>query len=473
MQCVVANILPAQQQGLKENQTLKFSDLGFGDDLLQSLDLMGFETPTPIQEEAIPYILEGRDIIACAQTGTGKTAAYLLPVLERINREGTKHTSALIIAPTRELAQQIDQQVEGFAYFTGATSCPVYGGEKSSWDQQKNALTQGADIIIATPGRLMAHLKFEYVKLDKLDYLILDEADRMLDMGFFDDIMSIVSYLPEKRQNLLFSATMPPKIRTLSKKMLHNPAQVSIAISKPAAGILQAAYEVRDELKVPLLCDLMKNHEKLESILIFSSTKKNVKNIVNGLKAGGYPARAISSDLNQEEREEVIRGFKSKRIQILVATDILSRGIDIESISLVINYDVPHDAEDYVHRIGRTARAASTGVALTFVNGVDSRKFKSIESLIEMKVNRVPVPSHLKPDQRFVSSSGRSRGSSSRGGGSRGGSGGGRSRSNSNRSRDGRSGGSSRNKNRTYKKRKSGSGSNKSGSGSKNSGPKS
>ncbi len=449
----------AQQQRLKQKITLKFTDLGFGADLLQSLDLMGFETPTPIQQESIPHILEGKDMIACAQTGTGKTAAYLLPVLEKISREGSTHTSALIIAPTRELAQQIDQQVEGFAYFTGATSCPVYGGEKSSWDTQKTALTKGADIIIATPGRLMAHLKFDYVKLDKLEYLILDEADRMLDMGFFDDIMKIISYLPKKRQNLLFSATMPPKIRQLSKKMLTDPVQVSIAISKPAAGILQAAYEVSNDLKVPLLCDLMKNHKKLESILIFSSTKKNVKNIVNGLKAGGYPARAISSELSQEEREDVIRGFKSKRIQILVATDILSRGIDIESISLVINFDVPHDAEDYVHRIGRTARASSTGVALTFVNGADSRKFKSIESLIEMKVNRVAVPSYLKPDKRFVQSSGRGgRGGSSRSGGSgRGGSRkGGSSRGKSGgRSRDNRSGhGSNRKKSSSNQNRK-------------------
>jgi ATP-dependent RNA helicase RhlE len=353
---------------------------------------MGFDTPTPIQEQVIPHILQERDVIAGAQTGTGKTAAYLLPLLDRISRNKIPHTSALIVAPTRELALQIDQALQGFAYFTHASSIAVYGGNDGIvFEQEKKSLTEGASIIIATPGRLLSHLNMGYVKFDQLDCLVLDEADKMLDMGFYDDIMRIISFLPKQRQNLFFSATMPPKMRELAKRIMNNPVEVNIALSKPAEGILQGIYLLSDAVKTPLLIQLLKG-KQLSSVLVFVSTKSAVKTVEKELKQAGLSVKAISSDLTQQEREQVLLSFRNRRTQILVATDILSRGIDIDNIGLVVNYDVPSDAEDYVHRVGRTARAESTGVALTLVNEKDQFLLAQIESLIETQVPRIPLP---------------------------------------------------------------------------------
>ena len=356
---------------------------------------MGFETPTPIQEKVIPLILEGRDVIAGAQTGTGKTAAYLLPLLDRISRDKIPHTAALIIAPTRELAMQIDQALQGFAYFTHASSIAIYGGADGiSFEQEKKSLTEGASVIVATPGRLFSHLNLGYVKFDKLDCLILDEADKMLDMGFYDDIIRIISFLPKQRQNLLFSATMPPKMRQLARQILHNPAEINIALSKPAAGIQQQVYLVYEKQKSPLLIKLLRE-KNLPSVLIFSSTKSGVKDLERELKQNKFSVRAISSDLSQQEREEALLSFKGGNTKILVATDVLSRGIDIDNIALVINYDVPMDAEDYVHRVGRTARAESTGMAITLVNEQDQFRLAQIEELIENEIPKIPLPPEL------------------------------------------------------------------------------
>ncbi len=374
---------------------MKFSDFNFESNLQEGLDSMGFNTPTPIQEQAIPIILSKRDLIGCAQTGTGKTAAFLLPILNKLAKDPTDSTNTLIIVPTRELALQIDQALQGFSYFTSVSSLAIYGGsDGSSFEREKRALSEGANIIIATPGRLMAHLNMGYVKLDKLEHLILDEADRMLDMGFLDDILKISNYLPKVRQTLMFSATMPPKIRTLANSLLVNPEQISISISKPAAGVIQGAYLVYDTQKNNLIKSLLEGKD-LSSVIIFVSTKIKVKELERDLQKAGLKAKAIHSDLDQPEREEVLRNFRSKKLQILVATDILSRGIDIEDIGLVINYDVPGDAADYIHRIGRTARAAATGVALTFINEYDQQKFLQIETLLESEVKKLPLPESL------------------------------------------------------------------------------
>jgi superfamily II DNA/RNA helicase len=376
---------------------LKFSEFNFEPSLQEGLDSMGFESPTPIQEQAIPIILSNKDLIAVAQTGTGKTAAFVLPILNKLAKEDTLTTNTLIIVPTRELALQIDQAIQGFSYFTSVSSIAIYGGSDGSvFETEKRALTQGANVIIATPGRFMAHLNMGYVKLDDVKHLILDEADRMLDMGFVDDILKITTYLPKQRQTLMFSATMPPKIRTLATKLLHEPEQISIAISKPAAGVMQGAYLTYDAQKNRLIESILKDKEKeLSSVIIFSSTKQKVKELDRDLRKAGLKAKAIHSDLEQSEREEVLRNFRSKQTQILVATDILARGIDIEDINLVINYDVPGDAEDYIHRIGRTARASSTGIALTFINEYDQQKFFQIETLIGAEVKKLPLPEHL------------------------------------------------------------------------------
>ncbi len=356
---------------------------------------MGFETPTIIQQQAIPIILNNKDLIACAQTGTGKTAAFVLPILNKLVKTHTNHTNTLVIVPTRELALQIDQVLQGFSYFTSVSSLAIYGGsDGASFENEKRALTQGANIIVATPGRLMSHLNMGYVKLDKLEHLILDEADKMLDMGFVDDIIKISSYLPVKRQTLMFSATMPAKIRTLAKKLLVHPEQISIAVSKPAEGVLQGAYMVHDVQKNNLVIELLKGKDIL-SALIFLSTRKKVKELERDLQKAGIKAKAIHSDLEQSEREEVLRNFKSRSIQVLVATDILSRGIDIEDIGLIINYDVPSDAEDYIHRVGRTARAASTGVAITLINFHDRQKFLRIEALIGSEIRKLPLPASI------------------------------------------------------------------------------
>lgn len=356
---------------------------------------MGIRTPTPIQEQAIPVIMHQKDLIACAQTGTGKTATYLLPILNRIIHTEKRHLNTLIIAPTRELAQQIDQQIEGFGYFLGVSSISIYGGgDGATWDQQRKALEEGADIIIATPGRLIALLATGKIILDHLEHLVLDEADRMLDMGFYDDIVKIINYLPKKRQTVLFSATMPPKIRTLATKILNHPVEINIAIAKPAAGILQQAYVVYDEQKGALIKHVLKSNP-WSSVLIFASTKENVKKLDAAFERAGLAAKAFHSDLDQQEREQILRAFKNKQINMIIGTDVLSRGIDVEGISLVINYDVPPDPEDYVHRVGRTARAETTGTAITFINERDQRKFLGIENLIGEIIEKLPLPTAL------------------------------------------------------------------------------
>jgi ATP-dependent RNA helicase RhlE len=366
---------------------------------------MGYSKPTPIQEQAVPVILEGKDLIACAQTGTGKTAAYLLPILNKIVKAEVRHLNTLIIAPTRELAQQIDQQVEGFSYFLGVSSLSVYGGgDGATWDQQRKALEEGADLIIATPGRLIAMLASGTIKFDHLEHLVLDEADRMLDMGFFEDIVRIISYLPKDRQTLLFSATMPPKIRMLANKILRNAVEINIALAKPATGITQQAYLVFDEQKGSLLRQILKQ-TTWSSVIIFCSTKDAVKKLDGSFRKSGLPARAFHSDLEQGEREEILRAFKNKQISIIIGTDVLSRGIDVEGISLVVNYDVPPDPEDYVHRVGRTARAETTGHAVTFVNDRDVRKMQAIEKMIGYAVTKIPLPEGMGEGPSYHASS--------------------------------------------------------------------
>ncbi|MFN8277723.1 MAG: DEAD/DEAH box helicase [Chitinophagales bacterium] len=378
-----------------------FHDFNFHPELQSGLDAMGYKTPTPIQQQAIPAVMAGKDLIACAQTGTGKTAAYLLPILNKIKTAGTTSINTLVIAPTRELALQIDQQIEALGYFSGVSSLAVYGGgDGVAWEQQKRALQMGADIIIATPGRLISMLSQHTLDLSGFQHLILDEADRMLDMGFHDDIMRIISYLPKERQTLLFSATMPPKIRSLASKILLNPEQINIAISKPAEGILQQAYLVYNPHKLELLKSILKDTH-YQSIIVFCSTKENVKKLYNELRKTKITVRSFHSDLEQKEREEIMQDFKNRKLQMIVGTDILSRGIDVEGIDLVVNYDVPPDAEDYIHRIGRTARAASTGTAITFINDIDQMRFHRIEELMERQVQKVALPEHLPPGPEY------------------------------------------------------------------------
>jgi superfamily II DNA/RNA helicase len=373
---------------------MTFKELGLHDQLLEALSYMGFDSATPIQEQAIPILLAGQDLIATAQTGTGKTGAFTIPLLQHLSTH--KDRAAMIIVPTRELAIQIDQQIEGFGYFLGIHSIAIYGGgDGQEYEQQKKALKAGVDIIVATPGKLLSHINMNNVKFDNIKYLILDEADRMMDMGFRDDILSIISHLPKERQTLMFSATMPPKIRELTQKLMVNPHQLNLSISKPAEGVLQAAYVCYDSQKTPLVTQLIADKPEYKSIIIFSSTKRNVNTILQSLKRHKLEAEGISSDLEQKEREEVLLRFRSKNLRILVATDVLSRGIDIKDINLVINYDVPKHAEDYVHRVGRTARADTTGVAITFINEQDMRNFGNIEKLIDATVQKLEVPKEM------------------------------------------------------------------------------
>jgi superfamily II DNA/RNA helicase len=382
---------------------MTFNEFGLDEKLLEAISYMGFEKPTPIQEEAIPEIMKGRDLIAGAQTGTGKTAAFLLPILNKLTLKDNHDVNTLVIVPTRELALQIDQQIHGFAYFLPFNSISIYGGGGSAdWDTEKKSLTGGADIIVATPGKLIAHLNMGYVKFDTVEHLVLDEADRMLDIGFFDDIMKIVSYLPKKRQTLMFSATMPPKIRELASKILSNPHIISRELAKPPEGVLQAAYLAFEPQKTPLINSLIAGKPQCKSILIFTSTKSKVGTIVRALKGKGYTVEGISSDFEQQEREQVLLRFRSKQTRVLVATDVMSRGIDIKDIDLVINYDVPHDAEDYVHRVGRTARAEATGIALTLINPDDMDKFHKIENLIEQIVYKIPLPPELGEAPKWI-----------------------------------------------------------------------
>jgi len=349
---------------------MKFSELELEESVLEALDAMRFDECTPIQEQAIPIILEGKDLIAVAQTGTGKTAAFLLPVLNKLCKGEHRQDviNCVVMSPTRELAQQIDQQMEGFSYFMPVSSVAVYGGNDGSlFEQQKKGLSLGADVVIATPGRLLSHLNLGYVDLSHVSYFILDEADRMLDMGFFDDIMQIVKHMPKERQTIMFSATMPAKIQQLANTILRNPSEIKLAVSKPAEKIIQAAYVCYERQKLGIVQHLFEQ-EVPEKVIVFVSSKIKVKEVTRALKMKKLNVGEMHSDLEQVQREQIMRDFKSGRINILVATDIVSRGIDIDDIRLVINYDVPNDSEDYVHRIGRTARANNDGVAITFVN---------------------------------------------------------------------------------------------------------
>jgi superfamily II DNA/RNA helicase len=404
---------------------MKFSELQLNDSVLEALDAMRFDECTPVQEQAIPLILEGRDLIAVAQTGTGKTAAFLLPVLNKLS-EGNHPEDAInciIMSPTRELAQQIDQQMEGFSYFMPVSSVAVYGGNDGIlFEQQKRGLTLGADVVIATPGRLLAHISLGYVDLSRVSYFILDEADRMLDMGFYDDIMQIVKLLPENRQTVMFSATMPAKIQQLAKNILHDPAEVKLAVSRPADKIIQAAYVCYENQKLGIIRSLFAQ-EVPERVIIFASSKLKVKEVTRSLKMMKLNVGEMHSDLEQSQREEIMYEFKSGKINILVATDIVARGIDIDDIRLVINYDVPHDSEDYVHRIGRTARANNDGVAITFVSEKEQTQFKQIENFLEKDIYKIPVPANLGEAPAYTPKAGGSRG------GNRGGGRGGRRRS--------------------------------------------
>ncbi len=409
---------------------MRFDELDLEDEILDGLWDMHFEEMTPVQEHTIPVILEGHDLIGCAQTGTGKTAAYTLPLLNRLLLEGNPDNAvkALIIVPTRELAQQIDQQFQGFSYYLPVSTTVVYGGgDGKGWDVQKRGMRMGSDVVIATPGRMISHLQNSGIDLSKVSYLILDEADRMLDMGFSEDILKIISYTPKERQTLLFSATLPPKIRQLAKTILRDPVEVNIAISKPNESIDQSAYVCYESQKLKLVEELFKEPTDSKA-LIFSSSKQKVKELAHTLKRMHLDVAPMHSDLDQPKREEVMLNYKNGKVKILVATDIVARGIDIEDIALVINYDVPHDPEDYIHRIGRTARAAATGAAITFVNEEEQSKFYLIEKFIEREVRKRELPEGMegpayKPsDGRKGDGRGRKgRGSKSRSGKGRGG----------------------------------------------------
>ncbi len=390
---------------------MKFSDFRFDPSLTEGIEAMGFKTPTPIQQQAIPAILEGRDLIGSAQTGTGKTAAFLLPLIQHImNNRETNKTRALVIVPTRELAMQIDQHMEGFSYFTPVSSIAVYGGgDGALFSREKKALVEGTEMVICTPGRMIAHLNNTYVNFDGLKYLVLDEADRMLDMGFHEDIMKIIQYLPAQRQNLMFAATMPADIRKLAKKVLNDPVEVNIAVSKPAEKVLQVAYSVYQNQKLPLALHLLKDRN-LKSVIVFCSTKISAKELGRRLKREGLNAQDIHSDLDQKAREEIMLQFRNRKLNVLVATDLLSRGIDIDNIELIVNYDVPHEGEDYIHRIGRTARAESDGIAITLISPEEQHKFARIERLLEKEVTKAPLPEHMEQGPEYDPSRRRGRG---------------------------------------------------------------
>ena len=376
---------------------MRFDELPLCDAVLDGLQAMNFKEATPVQAETIPVILQKRDVIACAQTGTGKTAAFILPLLHNLQAEphAEDKVNAIIMAPTRELAQQIDQQMEGFSYFTSFSSVAVYGGNDSqAWDVQRRGLQKGADVVIATPGRLLSHINLYDIDFSHVKYFILDEADRMLDMGFFDDIMQVVNRLPKDRQTIMFSATMPPKIRLLAKTILHDPVEVKIAISRPPESIMQTAYICYEAQKQAIIRHLFVGQEA-NKVIIFSGSKLKVKELFKTFRQMGLSVGEMHSDLDQVQRDHIMHEFKNNRVNILVATDIVSRGIDIDDISLVINYDVPHDAVDYVHRIGRTARASAKGMSITFVSEEEQYKFKQIESFLEKDIYKIPLPAEI------------------------------------------------------------------------------
>ena len=375
---------------------MRFDELYLEDAILDGLDAMNFQEATPIQEQTIPVILEGKDLIACAQTGTGKTAAYVLPIINELSKGNHPENSvnAVIMAPTRELALQIDQQIEGFTYYVPISAVAIYGGTDGiAWEQQRRGLEMGADIVIATPGRLLSYIKLGVVDLSSVSFFVLDEADRMLDMGFYDDIMQVYNQLPRTCQTVMFSATMPPKIRTLANHILKNPEEVEIAISRPRESIMQTAYICYNMQKVKIIEDLFSTSSP-KRVIIFSSSKMNVKDLAKTVKRQKFNVEEMHSDLEQSKREEVMRDFKNGKIDILVATDVVARGIDITDIRLVINFDIPHDPEDYVHRIGRTARGTDgEGLAITFVAPEEQTAFKKIEDFLGKEVYKIPVDS--------------------------------------------------------------------------------
>ncbi len=387
---------------------MTFEETYLNDNILDALYDMHFEEMTPIQEQCIPKILDGRDIIGVAQTGTGKTAAYLLPILSMLDDGGYPKdaVNCIVMSPTRELAQQIDQAMQGFGYYLdGISSVAVYGGNDGNrFDVETRGLKMGADVVIATPGRLLSHIRMGHLDLNRLSFFVLDEADRMLDMGFSDDILQIAKLLPADHQTIMFSATMPQKIQQLARTLLNNPVEVKIAVSKPAEKIQQSAYLCYEPQKLGIIRHLFKAGE-LERVIIFSGKKDKVKDITRELTRININCAPMHSDLTQAERDDVMYRFKSGQVSVLVATDIVARGIDIDDILMVINYDVPHDAEDYVHRIGRTARAQRDGVAITFVSDKDMRSFSEIERFLERDIPKNPLPEGLGEAPEYQKSS--------------------------------------------------------------------
>lgn len=376
---------------------MDFSELNLDESVLSALDAMNFKECTPVQEHTIPVLLEGHDLIGVAQTGTGKTAAYLLPVLSKLcsGEYPEDSINCIIMSPTRELAIQIDRQMEAFSYFMPVSGVAVYGGNDGvRFEQEKKGLTLGADVVIATPGRLISHLSLGYVDLSKVSFFILDEADRMLDMGFYDDILQIVKYLPKERQTIMFSATMPKKIRQLADNILNNPVEIKLAVSKPADKIIQAAYICYESQKLEIIKDLFSSQQP-ERVIIFASSKVKVKEVTKALLRMKLNVGEMHSDLEQLQREEILHEFRNGKVNILVATDIVARGIDIDDIRLVINYDVPHDCEDYVHRIGRTARANNDGCAITFVSETEQTKFYQIERFLDKTIYKLQIPDQI------------------------------------------------------------------------------
>ena len=377
-----------------------FDELPLADEVLDALWDMHFDECTPVQEHTIPVILEGRDVISCAQTGTGKTAAFILPLLTNLlydNHDPNK-LNAIIMAPTRELAQQIDQQMEGFGFYVPFSSVAIYGGnDGGAWGTQSTGLQKGADIVIATPGRLLSLMNIYNIDFSGVKYFILDEADRMLDMGFYDDIMAVVNRLPKERQTIMFSATMPANIRKMAKAIMHNPAEVQIAVSRPPESIKQQAVDIYEAQKTEFLVQKFRSSgvQELKKVIVFGGKKQKVKELARTLRANHIDARAMHSDLEQKERDEVMLDFRNNKVDVLVATDIVSRGIDVDDIPLVINYDVPRDAEDYVHRIGRTARAENKGEAITLVSPEDKHFFNKIERFLQKSIERLPLPASL------------------------------------------------------------------------------
>lgn len=374
-----------------------FDELALSDEVLDALWDMHFDECTPVQEQTIPVILDRRDVISCAQTGTGKTAAYILPLLTNLayDDHDPDKLNAIIMAPTRELAQQIDQQMEGFGFYVPFSSVAIYGGkDNGAWGNQVSGLQKGADIVIATPGRLLAQMNIYDVDFSGVKYFILDEADRMLDMGFYDDIMTIVRKLPKDRQTIMFSATMPPKIRQMAKAIMHDPVEVQIAVSRPPETIHQMCAQLFEAQK-PGFVQLALQGRNLKKVIIFAGKKQRVKDLTRTLRMLKIDARAMHSDLEQSERDQVMLDFRNSKIDVLVATDVVSRGIDVTDVPLVINYDVPHDPEDYVHRIGRTARAENSGEAITLVAPEDARYWSRIQQFLKKEIEKVPLPEAL------------------------------------------------------------------------------